>query len=149
MNIIDLVTSVVFLTLLITETIADQQQWNFQTQKYALKNAGKELVPPYDIGFCRSGLWKYSAHPNYASEQGMWIVFYLFSVAACGYHQFTFIGGLNLVLLFAPSVDLSEGITRGKYSQYAAYLQETPRFAAVYILVPLFAFIVASPSLIV
>ena len=135
-------TSVVFLTLLITETIADQQQWNFQTQKYALKNAGKELVPLYDIGF-------YSTHANYASEQGMWIVFYLFSVAACGYHQFTFIGGLNLVLLFAPSVDLSEGITRGKYSQYAAYLQETPRFASIYILVPLFAFIVASPSLIV
>ena len=79
MNIIDLVTSVVFLTLLITETIADQQQWNFQTQKYALKNAGKELVPLYDIGF-------YSTHANYASEQGMWIVFYLFSVAACGYH---------------------------------------------------------------
>ena len=94
------------------------------------------------------GLWKYSAHPNYASEQGMWIVFYLFSVAACGYHQFTFIGGLNLVFLFSPSVDLSEGITREKYSHYSTYLLETPRFASIYVLGPLFAFIAASPYLI-
>ena len=92
------------------------------------------------------GLWKYSAHPNYASEQGMWIIFYLFSVAACGFHQFTVIGGLNLVLLFSPSMDLSEGITKEKYSQYSTYLQETPRYASVYILAPLFAFIAASPS---
>jgi len=148
LNIIDIIAFVLFLTLLITETLADQQQWNFQTQKYDLKNAKKELVPPYDAGFCRSGLWKYSAHPNYASEQGMWIVFYLFSVAACGYHQFTVIGGVNLVLLFSPSVDLSEGITKEKYSQYSAYLQETPRFASLYILAPLFAFIAASPSLV-
>jgi hypothetical protein len=78
----------------------------------------------------------------------MWIVFYLFSVAACGYHQFTFIGGLNLVFLFSPSVDLSEGITREKYSQYSTYLLETPRFASIYVLGPLFAFIAASPYLI-
>jgi len=148
LNGIDMIGSFLFLTLLITETCADQQQWNFQTEKYTLKNAGKELVPPYDVGFLRSGLWKYSAHPNYASEQGMWIVFYLFSVAACGYHQFTFIGGLNLVFLFSPSVDLSEGITREKYSRYSTYLLETPRFASIYILAPLFAFIAASPYLI-
>ena len=92
------------------------------------------------------GLWKYSAHPNYASEQGMWIIFYLYSVAACGFHQFTVIGGLNLVLLFSPSMDLSEGITKEKYSQYSTYLQETPRYASLYILAPLFAFIAASPS---
>ena len=57
MNGIDIVASVLFLTLLITETCADQQQWNFQTEKYALKNAGKELVPPFDTGFCRSGTY--------------------------------------------------------------------------------------------
>ena len=57
MNGIDIVGSVLFFTLLITETCADQQQWNFQTQKYALKNAGKELVPPYDVGFLRSGTY--------------------------------------------------------------------------------------------
>ena len=93
------------------------------------------------------GLWEYNAHPNYALEQGLWIIFYLFSVAACGYHQFTFIGGLNLVFLFSPSVDLSEG-TREKYSQYSTYFLETPRFAPIYVLVPHFAFIAASPYLI-
>ena len=55
LNIIDIITSILFLTLLITETLADQQQWNFQTQKYSLKNAKKELIPPYNVGFCRSG----------------------------------------------------------------------------------------------
>ena len=59
LNGIDIIGSVLFFTLLITETCADQQQWNFQTQKYALKNAGKELVPPYDVGFCRSGTYIY------------------------------------------------------------------------------------------
>ena len=54
-----MIGSFLFLTLLITETCADQQQWNFQTEKYALKNAGKELVPPYDVGFLRSGTYLY------------------------------------------------------------------------------------------
>ena len=52
-----MIGSFLFFTLLITETCADQQQWNFQTQKCALKNAGKELVPPYDVGFLRSGTY--------------------------------------------------------------------------------------------
>ena len=59
LNGIDIIGSVLFFTRLITETFADQQQWNFQTQKYALKNAGKELVPPYDVGFLRSGTYLY------------------------------------------------------------------------------------------
>ena len=56
LNVIDYIASILFLTLLVTETCADQQQWNFQNQKYALKNAGKDLVPPYDVGFIRSGM---------------------------------------------------------------------------------------------
>ena len=86
-NLVDIVASVTFLTLLVGETLADQQQWNFQTKKYSLKNAGNPLPPPYSDGFLKSGLWHYSAHPNYASEQAMWVVLYLFAVAASGNHR--------------------------------------------------------------
>ena len=75
-NIVDIVASLTFLTLLVGETLADQQQWNFQTKKYALKNAGKPLPPPYSDGFLKSGLWHYSAHPNYASEPALQRVFF-------------------------------------------------------------------------
>lgn len=93
-------------------------------------------------------MWFWSAHPNYASEQGMWIVLYLFSVANSGIHQpLAIAGAVNLVLLFWASVDLSEGITLAKYAKYSSYLRDTPRFLSLKLLVPLFGFMMAAPSL--
>jgi len=151
LNLVDVAATALFATMLVTETLADQQQWNFQNKKHALKKAGKDLPEPYSDGFLHSGLWYWSAHPNYASEQGMWIVLYLFAVANSGIHQpLAIAGAVNLVVLFcAPgaSVDLSERITLGKYAQYSSYLRDTPRFLSLKLLVLLFGFIMASPSL--
>ena len=41
LNVVDAVASILFLSMLVTETLADQQQWNFQNKKHALKKAGK------------------------------------------------------------------------------------------------------------
>ena len=111
------------------ETLADQQQYNFQTEKYRRIAANEPLVAPFSDGFCAQGLWARVRHPNYASEQAIWIGFYLFSVAASGrWVNWSLIGALLLVLLFIGSADFSEKISASKYPKYADYLKRVPRF---------------------
>jgi steroid 5-alpha reductase family enzyme len=118
-----------FLSILTLETIADQQQYDFQTEKYRRLKAGLPLEGQYAQGFCASGLWSRVRHPNYAAEQGMWLVFYLFSVAATGrWVNWSLAGVVLLLLLFLGSSDFSEKISAGKYPGYAAYQQRVPRF---------------------
>lgn len=76
------VLAAVFIVLLVIETIADQQQWDFHKEKNRLKAEGKPLTGHYADGFVQSGLWAIVRHPNYFAEQAIWVVFYLFSVAA-------------------------------------------------------------------
>ena len=49
--------------------------------------AGEDLGPVYGKGFVHTGLWGRSRHPNYACEQSIWVVFYLFTGAATGEWQ--------------------------------------------------------------
>ncbi|OFZ10267.1 MAG: hypothetical protein A3D92_04885 [Bacteroidetes bacterium RIFCSPHIGHO2_02_FULL_44_7] len=112
----------------VLEFIADQQQYNFQTEKYRRKNAGEELGE-YAHGFVRTGLWKYMRHPNYAMEQSVWLIFYFFSVSATGeWLNWSITGALLLVILFKSSSDFSEAVTAEKYPEYAIYQRTTPRF---------------------
>lgn len=129
LNIIDLVAATAFLTFLVLETLADQQQWEFQREKYRRKDAGVPLGAPYEQGFCASGLWARVRHPNYAAEQAIWLSFYLFSVAATGrWLNWSLAGGILLILLFLGSSDFSEKITAGKYPAYKDYMKRVPRF---------------------
>ncbi|MBS1685695.1 MAG: DUF1295 domain-containing protein [Bacteroidetes bacterium] len=110
------------------EATADQQQWNYQNEKHHLKKTGK-LTGEYADGFVKTGLWKYSRHPNYACEQAIWVVFYLFSVSATGaWINWTMAGCLLLMVLFQGSADFSEGISMGKYPAYAGYVKRVGRF---------------------
>lgn len=114
---------------LIYETVADNQQWDFQTKKYALIKIGEPLFDNYAKGFLNSGLWSRSRHPNYFAEQAIWIVFYLFSVIATGeWINWSMIGCLLLLLLFYNSSVFSEGISANKYPLYKKYQAEVPRF---------------------
>lgn len=125
----DFVLAVIFVVLVITETIADQQQWNYQREKRQRQAAGLDLGPLYGKGFVHSGLWSIVRHPNYASEQGIWIVFYLFSVAAGGgWFNWSIAGVILLLLLFKSSSDFSEEISASKYPAYARYQQAVGRF---------------------
>jgi len=118
-GVLDVVVTVVFLGLLAGETIADQQQWNFQQAK----RAGGESFRPR---FVQTGLWKYSRHPNFFFEQAQWWVLFLFGAIAAGsLLQWTVIGAVLLTALFIGSTVFTESITRSRYPEYAQYQATT------------------------
>ncbi len=125
----DILLAAVMIGFVAIETIADQQQWNFQTEKHRRKNAGEPLNEEQRKGFVSTGLWGKVRHPNYASEQSIWIVFYLFSVVATGrWINWSMAGCVLLVILFQSSADFSENISTGKYPDYKDYQKQVPRF---------------------
>jgi steroid 5-alpha reductase family enzyme len=118
-----------FSLFVIIETIADQQQWNYQQEKYRRIKSGEKLTGIYEQGFVHSGLWKYMRHPNYMAEQAIWICFYFIGVAANGeWINWSIAGCLLLLVLFQGSSGFSESISMGKYPQYAEYMKKTGRF---------------------
>lgn len=125
---VDYTAAGLFVSFLVTETIADQQQFKFQSEKYRRLRAGENLGE-YSHGFVRSGLWSIVRHPNYASEQLIWLSFYVFSIAASERAlNWSLTGGILLLLLFLGSADFSEKISSDKYPEYQTYMQKTPRF---------------------
>lgn len=125
----DIVAAVLMLSFLIIETVADNQQFRFQTMKRSVAGTGDEFSDSLRKGFLTEGLWKYSRHPNYASEQAIWISFYLFGVAASGkWINFTLAGPVLLVLLFIGSSIMTENISSSKYPDYSVYQKEVPKF---------------------
>jgi steroid 5-alpha reductase family enzyme len=114
---------------IVLETISDQQQYDFQTKKYQLINSGKKLEGDYKLGFRTSGLWALSRHPNFACEQAIWVIFYLFSVSATGlWLNWSIIGCFLLIILFYNSANFSEEISSRKYSDYKKYIKNVPMF---------------------
>lgn len=125
----EIVIATLFVLFVVMETIADQQQWNYQNKKYKLIKEGKKLEGELALGFVHTGLWKYIRHPNYMSEQAVWVCFYAFSVVASGQLiNWSMIGCLLLLILFQGSADFSEGISANKYPAYADYKKNVGRF---------------------
>lgn len=128
-TIADIVLAIISVGFVVMEYIADQQQWNFQKEKYRRINNNEPLTEPYSDGFVSSGLWKYFRHPNYTAEQAIWVVFYLFSVSATGkWLNWSIAGCVLLMLLFQGSADFSEKISAGKYPKYKEYQKRVGRF---------------------
>ena len=129
---VDCLAAVLMLGFIIWETVADEQQWAFQTKKWEMLHAGKkleELPAPFNKGFNTTGLWARSRHPNYFAEQGTWAAFYVFSIGAgMGIVNWSVIGALLLIVLFQGSSSLAEEISGGKYPEYNKYCQSVPRF---------------------
>lgn len=129
LNWMDYLATALFLFFVVFETIADQQQWNYQTEKHRLLKSGLELTGKYKKGFTHTGLWKWMRHPNYMAEQAVWVSFYLFSVAATGqWLNWSVAGCLLLVILFQGSSNFSESISAEKYPEYSLYKSNTGRF---------------------
>ena len=121
--------AVLMLALVVWETMADQQQWDYQKEKHRRKNAGEDLGDFYGKGFTHTGLWSLSRHPNYFAEQSIWVVFYGFSVVATGeWLNASVLGAILLIFLFQGSAQFSEGLTAQKYPDYTDYQSKTPRF---------------------
>ena len=128
----DIVIGAAALGFVIIEYIADQQQYDYQQEKYRLKNAGEKLEGKYALGFTHTGLWAYMRHPNYMAEQAIWLVFYLFSIVATGHIiNWSIAGALLLVLLFKGSSDFSESISAEKYPAYKKYQKKVGRFLPI------------------
>ena len=123
LNWLDAVAAALFLVFLIFESVADQQMWRFQQEKKRRIATGEEVVEP----FLTTGLFRYSRHPNFFCEQGMWWTFYLFAVAASGqWLHWTGLGFILLTALFIPSLRLTESISASKYPGYSDYQNSTP-----------------------
>ena len=119
---LDTVATVGFLVFLAGETIADQQQWIFQTEKHARKRRGESVVHE----FLTTGLFAWSRHPNFFCEQAIWWMLFLFAVAAGG-SVFYGVGAFLLTLLFQGSTTFTEKISLEKYPSYAEYRTTTSR----------------------
>lgn len=125
----DVILGLAALGMIILETIADQQQWDFQKEKYRRLESGSVTGTIYEKGFAHTGLWAHMRHPNYFAEQGFWVVIYLFSVSATGiWINWSIAGCLLLLALFKGSADFSEGISAKKYPAYVDYMKRVPRF---------------------
>ncbi|AKF02924.1 DUF1295 domain-containing protein [Sandaracinus amylolyticus] len=124
LNAIDVVAALLFLAFLAGETIADEQQWRFHQDKHARKARGERV----EHEFLTNGLFRFSRHPNFFCEQGMWWAIYLFSVAAgAGWANWTIVGAVLLSLLFQGSTTFTEQITVSKYPAYREYQKTTSR----------------------
>jgi len=126
---LDIVATIIIILLIILETIADQQQYNYHKRKALWSGKDGDIPPEYSRGFNTDGLWRYVRHPNYAAEQAIWIAFYFYGVAATGrWINWSLAGAILLVLLFFGSSTFSEGVSAGKYPGYADYIKRVPRF---------------------
>lgn len=128
LQIADLILAFLIVLAVVLEFIADQQQYEFQTEKHRRIKSGEELGP-YAKGFIDKGLWGLVRHPNYAMEQSIWVLFYGFSIVSTGeWINWSLPGCALLIVLFKGSSDFSEAISAEKYPEYAAYQKRVPRF---------------------
>ena len=131
-NAVDIVATLTMLFLIAFESVADWQQWRYQLGKQRRLATSESTTGDIDPGFLNRGLWAWSRHPNYFAEQGIWIAFYLFSVAASGqWLNWSIAGCVLLVLLFRGSSNFSEEISARKYPGYQLYQAQVPRFLPI------------------
>ena len=128
-GLLDVVLATCFLACLVGETVADQQQWNFQQSK---KRQIADGLSPRQR-FVQTGLFRYARHPNFFFEQAQWWLFFLMGALAAGsVVQWVVVGPLLLTALFIGSTRFTEQISLQRYPEYAQYQ------AAVSALVPWF-----------
>ena len=114
---------------IVLEAIADNQLHRFQKLKRKWETQDYLSTDPAREGFLKVGLWHYVRHPNYASEQAIWISFYFFGVAASGnWFNWTMAGPFLLVLLFLGSTEFTERISSKKYRDYIIYQKNVPKY---------------------
>ncbi len=85
LTIIDFLAAAFMLLFIITESLADNQLFRFHQEKKQGENELSRYKESLKKGFMTEGFWKYVRHPNFASEQAIWICFYFFGVAASGH----------------------------------------------------------------
>jgi len=121
-NGLDVLLIVLFVLFGVGESVADQQQWEFQEWKVAEVEAGRTPNPR----FLQSGLFRFSRHPNYFFEIAQWwVVFFFGAIAAQSVLEWTVIGPLLLTLLFVGSTRFTEKISLSHYPEYELFQRST------------------------
>ncbi|BGP13409.1 hypothetical protein JCM10213v2_001328 [Rhodosporidiobolus nylandii] len=87
LHVADALLAAAFVTTLVLEMRADNQQQRFQKMKHGAlekqRNGGqitREEQKAIQRGFVAEGLWSWSRHPNFAAEQTTWWLLYAFTV---------------------------------------------------------------------
>jgi len=127
-GVLDIGVASLFLILWAGETKADEEMWKFQEEKRRKLENAEDMTGTSP--FYRAGMYRFSRHPNYFCELGMWWTFYLFTITSNSQHLFlhwTGIGVVMLSLLFDGSVRFGESISASKYPSYANYQAEVNR----------------------
>lgn len=76
----------------------------------------------------RSGLWKYSRHPNYLGEILVWVGVYFVLFPAVTEYWYTFAGAVLIILLFNfISITLAEKRQLARRAAYSEYRMTTSR----------------------
>jgi steroid 5-alpha reductase family enzyme len=133
LNAYDYVAAFFVVLFVIIESVADNQQYAFQTKKYKLRDDSEKLPleGEYADGFTQSGLFAIVRKPNYAAEQAIWISFYLFSIGSMQgerHLNWSIIGCILLCMLFTMSGWFTEKISLTKYPKYREYTNRVPMF---------------------
>lgn len=109
----DVLATTLFLGCLAGETVADQQRWSFHQHHPA-------------GGVLRTGLFRYSRHPNYFFEIAQWWVVFAFAGIAAGTPVlWTGTGAVFLTLLFLGSTAVTEGISASRHPEFEDYKRVT------------------------
>ena len=121
------------ISLIVFEFVADQQQWNYHQAKADYQKTAK--VPDgytraqLDRGFNTTGLFKFSRHPNFAAEQTIWFLVYIWGAISTGaWLNWTLAGTLTYLSVFWGSTPLTEYVSAGKYPGYKEYQKRVGMF---------------------
>jgi steroid 5-alpha reductase family enzyme len=112
---LDVLAVLVTAGALLLETVAD-----WQLHRFAKDPAHRGQV-------ARVGLWRWSRHPNYLGEIGIWWGLWLFGLAADPSWWWTVVGPLAMVGLFVGiSIPLMERRSVVRRAEWADYAARTP-----------------------
>ena len=100
----------------IFEAGGDYQLYRFKKKQ---KNKGEIL---------KTGLWKYTRHPNYFGDTFVWWSYAIFSVAAGGYWQIIGAIVMTLLILKVSGVALLEKTLHNTKPKYKEYVAKTNSF---------------------
>ncbi|MEE9372112.1 MAG: DUF1295 domain-containing protein [Saprospiraceae bacterium] len=110
LNEIDYLAFLIGIIAVTIELIADEQMKEFNSNP---TNHGKIM---------KSGLWKYSRHPNYFGEILFWVSMFLFAYAAGHQYLWTIVGVGSMLILFLfgsiPMMDKRSKIRRPGFKEY-------------------------------
>ncbi len=115
-GILDIISILVWITGFLFETIGDYQLKRFKSDK---KNQGEVL---------RTGLWKYTRHPNYFGDSMVWWGFGLFSIASGCYLAIVGPIIMTFLLMQVSGVSLLEKNLKKSKPEYKEYIKQTNAF---------------------